>query len=73
MVGCLLLTLVANSLNGWTLVTLVSRGRVEHCQVQWLWLVNHHWGTLILSRCRGLREGCDILCAWGKVGSNCER
>ena len=43
MVGCLLLTLVANSLNGWTLVTLV---RVEHCQVQWLWLVNHHWGTL---------------------------
>ena len=46
MVGCLLLTLVANSLNGWTLVTLVSRGRVEHCQVQWLWLVNHHWGTL---------------------------
>ena len=26
--------------------TLVTRRRGEHCQVQWLRLVNYHWGTL---------------------------
>ena len=26
--------------------TLVTRRRGEHCQVQWLRLVNYYWGTL---------------------------
>jgi len=68
----LLLMLVGNTLNlaGWW--TLVTRGRGEHCQVQWLGLVNYHWWTLVLGRCRCLREGGNILGARGEVRPNGE-
>jgi hypothetical protein len=68
----LLLMLVADPLHlaGWW--TLVARGRGEHCQVQWLGLVNYHRGTLVLGRCRSLREGGDILGAWREVRPNGE-
>ena len=47
MVGWLLLMLMLIGdplyLARWTLVT---RRRGEHCQVQWLRLIDYHWGTL---------------------------
>jgi len=64
--------LVGDPLHLARLSLLVTRGRSEHCQVQRLRLVNYHWRTLVLGRCRCLREGGDILGSWGEVRANGE-
>merc|ERR1719507_1785496 len=51
------------------LTLLVARGRGEHCE---LGLVDYHGRTLVLGRCRWLREGGDILGSWGEVRTNGE-
>jgi len=70
-VGWLLLMLVGDPLY-LARCTLVTRGRGEHCQVQWLRLIDYHWGTLVLGRCRCLREWGNILGAWREVRPNGE-
>lgn len=64
-----LLMLVGDPMYLAGLTLLVGWGRGEHCE---LGLVDYHRRTLVLGRCRWLREGGNILGAWGEVRPNGE-
>ena len=71
MVGWLLLMLVGDPLY-LARCTLVTRGRGEHCQVQWLRLIDYHWGTLQYISMSNISLNilplqCKNKCGWKKA------